>query len=395
MLNEKLDFLHETALKSWNKQDRIGTVEMATGTGKGFLALKAILSLPEGSKILYLFEAIDRRRTILSEINKFEKLYGVKLKNKYNIILTTYQTAYKWTDRVFDLVIGDEAHDSLTPSYSNFYFNNKYNALLLISATIDRTIEYDGFTKGDLLDKIAPVCFRYTLDESIKNGTSRKLDIYIVEHELDDSDKYIEAGKIGAKFKTTEKKNYEFWNNRFYKALYASEEDKKDYLINLCSRTRANLLFNLKSKKEIVDKILQVIYGKTIVYANSLDFLNTITSNVISSKNTEDQNDDIFNAFQKEKISYIGSFKKLEQGVNLNNLDNVILASYYGKEKSLLQRLGRIRNTSHKAGSVFIIKTKNTQEEKWLDRILEDKMFNIINCVNVDDALIKYLKNNV
>jgi superfamily II DNA or RNA helicase len=395
-MSNKLEIVQDIAIEKWLEKDKKGTVESATGTGKGFIALKAILKIPKKSNILYLFETVTRRKTILQEISKFEKQYNVKINDNYNISLMTYQAAYKKKAEYWDLIIADEIHDGLTPMYSSFFFNNEYKYILGLSATIDRSISYGDFTKGDLLDKIAPVCFQYSLAESIKKGTSRKLNIYLIQHELDDINKTIPAGNKSKPFLTTEAKNYQYWNNLFYKSIYSKndeEDGNNQFLIDKCSRMRSSLLYNLPSKIEIIRKLLDVIDGKTLIYANSLDFLLKITNNVVSSKNDEEENNNIINAFDKNKINYIGSFKKLEQGINLSNLDNVILASYYGKEKSLLQRMGRIRNTSHKAGSVFIIVTKNTQEEKWISKALDDKHFNVINCDNINDALLKYLKN--
>jgi ERCC4-related helicase len=67
--------------------------------------------------------------------------------------------------------------------------------------------------------------------------------------------------------------------------------------------------------------------------------------------------------------------------------------SYYGKEKGFLQRMGRLRMDGNKTGNVFIIVTRKTQEEKWIKKSLEDKDFNIIECDNINDCLLKYVEN--
>jgi superfamily II DNA or RNA helicase len=389
----KIELIQNQAIQNWKLNNKRGTIESATGTGKGFIALKAILSLPKRSNILYLFETTTRRKTILNEINKFEKLYGVKINDAYNITLMTYQSAYKKKLQYWDLVIADEIHDAMTPIYSSFFFNNEYKYIIGLSATIDRSINYGDYTKGDLIDKICPVVYTYSLSESIKNGTSRRLNIYVIKHQLDDDTKNIKAGSKNKTFYTTEKKNYEYWNNLFYKLVFAKNEEDNKFVIDKCLRMRSNLLYNLPSKIQIVKKIIEILEGKTLLYGNSLDFLEQVTPNVVSSRYTEEENDVILNAFEKDKINYIASFKKLEQGINLSNLDNVILSSYYGKEKTLLQRLGRIRNTTNKLGHVFIIMTEKTQEEKWLNSSLNDKNFNVQYYDNVEECLIKYLKN--
>lgn len=152
---------------------------------------------------------------------------------------------------------------------------------------------------------------------------------------------------------------------------------------------RSNILYNLPSKIDIVKILLSKLKNKTIIFSNSLDILLKITSNVISSRNTSEKNEEIRNSFDKGIINTIGSFKKLEQGANLNDLDNVIIMSYYSKSKSLIQRLGRLRNNG-KVGNVFIIVTKDTQEEKWFNKMFEKiNNLNLIYCKNVKDCINK------
>lgn len=101
------------------------------------------------------------------------------------------------------------------------------------------------------------------------------------------------------------------------------------------------MLYELPSKIELCKEILTFIKGKTLIFGNSINSLKEITTNVVSSHNTSDKNNLILKNFELEKINTIASFKILEQGANLNHLNNIILHSYYGKEKSFIQRLGK------------------------------------------------------
>ena len=60
----------------------------------------------------------------------------------------------------------------------------------------------------------------------------------------------------------------------------------------------------------------------------------------------------------------------LEQGANLNNLKNVVLFSYYGKNKSFIQRIGRLRQDGT-VGNVYIFLTRNTQEQVWFNNMTD------------------------
>mgnify|MGYP002684185793 FL=1 len=90
-----------------------------------------------------------------------------------------------------------------------------------------------------------------------------------------------------------------------------------------------------------------------------------VPGGVISSRNSEKKNTEIRDMFDKGEIKNIASFKKLKQGANLSNLDNIIITSYYSSTKDLIQRVGRLRKAGKRVGNVIILVTKGTKEEDW------------------------------
>jgi len=150
-------------------------------------------------------------------------------------------------------------------------------------------------------------------------------------------------------------------------------------------------LYNLESKVGVVRKLLDNIPGRTILFGNSLEALEKITPNVISSHNNDKENKQIRDDFDNGDSDLIAAFKKLKQGANLNDLDNCVIMSYYSKEKDLIQRIGRLRNNGE-IGRIFILVTANTQEEVWYKRMTEsmnEENLNIIKCNDVDDCISK------
>ena len=68
--------------------------------------------------------------------------------------------------------------------------------------------------------------------------------------------------------------------------------------------------------------------------------------------------------------------------------------SYYSSEVHQIQQWGRLRQNGDKVGSVFILLTKNTQEEVWFSKMMENMTdFNIIYCDNIEDCVKKYKEN--
>lgn len=81
----------------------------------------------------------------------------------------------------------------------------------------------------------------------------------------------------------------------------------------------------------------------------------------------------------------------LEQGANLSKLNNIILHSYYGREKSFIQRLGRGRLDTNKPINLIVILTKNTQEEVWYRNMMENIELNIITCKTIEEFTNQYI----
>lgn len=391
--------IQQQAVYHWVESNKKGTLELAVGTGKTIASLMCLYTMPQkdGKVHLFLAETVEREKDLLSDIQLFNKIYNCNVLQDYNIKFLCYQSAYRLTDYNFGLVIADEIHNSLTEEYIKFYRNNQYDAIVGLSATVDRTIKYeiDGeeVTKGDLMDSIAPSCYKYTMEDSIKDGIGRILNIYIITHKLDSKTKNIPAGSVQKRFFQTEEESYKYWDKEHKKSWFLLNQEMKDMKIRVTAAKRSKLLFELPSKVEATTKLLKNITGKSIIFANSLDSLLKVTPNVVSARNTPAENKTIRDNFDNNKISIIGSFKKLQQGANMKELDNCILMSYYSSEVSLVQRLGRVRKNGDKVGSAFIFLTEGTQEEVWASKMLQNlNDFNIIYCKDIDDCINKYSK---
>jgi superfamily II DNA or RNA helicase len=394
MLDKKRDEVQNAGVDAWDKAGRRGTLQLSTGIGKTFCFIKACRLLPKGSKILFLAETSQREFDLLKDIKFFNKLFGWNLFTNHSLTTACYQSACKWINTKWDLVCADEIHSSLTPVYSMFYKANTYSAILGLSATIDRTTNYvvegQETDKGQMIDNIAPVCYKYTLNQAAVDGTTKKLRIFVIYHQLDSTKKTVTAGTKAAPFLTTEKAAYDYWDAEFKRALFLPEGNSKLFRIRNTSAARAKILYNLQSKVTDIAQLLAVLPGKTLVFGNSLDALTKITPNVISSKKTDDQNTELRKKFDSGKISTIASFKMLKQGANLKDLDNTILMSYYSKELDMIQAFGRQR-VSDKIGNIFIYVTLGTQEIKWYKKAMKEiTNYEEIYCNGTEDCIKRF-----
>lgn len=416
IVNEKKSNIQQEALDAWIENDKIGTCELITGLGKTFLALKALSTYPKyqnDTVHLFLAEQTDRILDLNSDIQKFNTLYDRDILKEYNLQFHCYQTVRNWKGYKLGLVIADEIHDSLSIENCKFYFNNATQGILGLSAKIDGSKIYDFtnhpelinyfgklfVTKQEILNLVAPTVYTYNINQGQKDGTSRKLDIYILEHTLNNKEKNIKAGNSQRPFYQTEERYYDYLNRVFNNIiirepkpeddLYKFEEKRNLDILKIVNK-RSKFLYSLPSKLEVLDEFIHIINGKTILFGNDLKELEKITCNVVSSKNNDLVNSEIRKSFDNGEIDLIASFKKLKQGANLKGVKNCIIHSYYGNEIDFIQRIGRLRQDEDgTVGNVVILVTKNTQEEVWLNKMLENATaFNIIK-TNIDEFLDK------
>ncbi len=402
MLDQLKDKVQRDAVKAWLNNNKIGTFQLTTGTGKTIAALHCLYTMPKNGKVhLFLAETVERERDLKKDILLYNQLFNVNVLKDYQLVFKCYQSVFRLKGYEFGLVIADEIHNSLSPEYSQFYFNNKYDSIVGLSATVDRDTSYflDGVltTKGDLIDKIAPVCFTYTINQAQQEGTSRKLNIYVIYQELDSVNKTIPAGNAITRFFQTEKQSYDYWDSQHQKAWFILDYELKNLKLRTTASKRSKLLFELPSKVNTVKQILQFIKGKTILFGNNLDSLLKITPDVVSSRNSIKENKKIRDDFDQGWIKLIGSFKKLRQGANLKELDNCIIMSYYSSEVHAIQQFGRLRKNGEKDGSIFILLTRDTQEEKWFEKMTQNIIddFNIIYCKDIEECKQKYKENEI
>lgn len=395
MIDVKKEEIQKKAVKSCIDSISNGylraTCELATGSGKTFISFWLIHYL-KPKNVLFLAETQLRWKNILEDAEKFKQYYNIDISEDRLLEFACYQSAYKWNGLTFDMVIADEIHDSLTPKYFQFYQNNHYNHLLGLSATIDNNRSYVNnnveYGKLDMLNEIAPIAFTYSLRESIENKTSRKLNIIVIKHHLDTTtknipikykDKSTQQEKV---FFKTEYDYYDYYNKQFYRVLY--QKDKNEFLIRLFMNRRNSILYKAPSKMLIVKKLMMHL-ERVLIFGNDIDSISALVPTV-SSRNKPATNNDIIDKFCKNELNVIGSFKMLKQGVNLKNLNNIIMHSYYGVPKDSIQRIGRLR-ASNSDGFVFILLTAGTQEEVWFNNMTEPFKEHLIFCENVEEAL--------
>ena len=378
--------IHKDALQKWYEAEGIGTAEVITGNGKTFIAMHALCMIPPNSTVLIAYERNNRDQSFMVEGQKYKEIFGTNPLEDlgHDITFECYQSYKRLEGNTYDLIIADEIHDSLTPQYGKLYIQTKFTHILGLSATIDTSTTYrtsDGyeFTKGDLINKVAPVIYSYM-------KFNRDIIIYKVKHEADAKYDVDIKGK-----KYNEESAIEYYKSKL--KYYGMR--RNSFMINKIMAEYSKILYDLRSKIGLAKKILKdVTKGQVIVFGNNISFIQKIVPYVVSYRSGKYQNQQLIERFRKGHIEQIGSFHKLKQGENLGYVDAIIITSYFSKSKDLIQRIGRgTRGGEFGPLKVIIFCTEGTREEGWFNKMMEGLEFadyQLVKCNGFMDLKQKY-----
>ena len=170
-LHEKKDEQQRLALNNWHRNDYCGSIIAGTGYGKskcGVMAINHVLNNLGGTKALVLVPTIQLKDQFKEE---FEKWECEDCLDKVDIVC--YQSAYKFKDRKYDIVVCDEIHLGLSEKYRKFFNNNYYDKLLCLTATLPEEPMYKLY-----LDSLAPTIYELTLDDCVAMELVAPYEIY-------------------------------------------------------------------------------------------------------------------------------------------------------------------------------------------------------------------------
>lgn len=330
------DQIQQEAYDAWINQNSIGTVIGGTGVGKTLIGIWACRNEIK-NKILWLTNAL--RLKDIGTPEDFKK-WDV---NPDMVVFETYQSAYKWKDTEWDLVVADEADFALTPMYSLFFENNKYTKLLMLTGTStpEKTTEY--------LDRLAPICYTFTTQKAQQEGILNGSNFIFVHFHLSEEKTIQLKG-----FKQSEQGMYEWLQKNViekWHELQELEENPKSSTaqINYAKKAfqwsinkRKEFLLNLDSSAKIARKLAKARIQeghKVVSFSKRTEQAEKIASHTYHSKNKKDST--VIEDFNSGKIKGFGVVDAINRGENLVGLDTIIYESYDSSTTSFQQRHGR------------------------------------------------------
>lgn len=315
-MNEEKDKIQKEALAALKKADYNGIVILPTGLGKGKIMIDACLAIGS-KKILYLCNTELLRDTMFKdELRKWDAAYLID-----HIDFMCYQTACKKKDMKYDIVLGDEFDAALTPQYIKAITNNTFKHKILVSATLE-----DAKKRKAL--KIAPIVYEQKIREVIDAKALNKQKFYFVNFSLNAS----------------ENKKYLEYSAQFSYLLNLPKSKLNDFKLNQLKIFRKQFLNKLATGATAAKWVLAKLdnpKNKILIFTGLSEQADRICPPYSYHSKNDEKGLKWFNAFNAGTINKIAVVNKVDRGLNIIGVNNIIFESTDSSKTKLVQRSGR------------------------------------------------------
>ncbi len=365
-------WVQEKAFRAWKANSSRGTLEMATGTGKtrvALLAAHAELQINPAAMIVIATVTVTMRDT---DWPKEMDLCGLSYLKEKIIRVCWVSLAKLKVRRDVDLFIADEIHH-LTDNHFKFLHDGEYRIFSIMGLTA-LVPDKDGWDRDQqkwlLINSIAPVCFKVPLEQAIELKLVADFEVTVLLVDLDDKEKYLKV-EVGTKGKKTtvmmtEVDRYRDMSSWVQKTTVMAQYNKaREGMRFAAVNSRVQFLSNLRQKAILARDVMKHVMegNRTLIFCGSIDQSVELCGKQVYNSETTSEYLDLF---QEEKIHYLGVCQALNEGKNINNLDQILVVQLNSKELNIIQRIGRVVRwrEGHKA-RVIVLVARNTADEQW------------------------------
>jgi len=414
----------EDAISSWESKDYKGIIEMATGTGKTIVGIKAldIFLKTRGISIIFAptIEICNQWKKDIKKFLKFDELILINSKNKswkrdlessiHNfsnnrlkniLIISTYESLenllkiIKKISNATYFILGDEVHSFGSEKRSKFLeedlSNINSNFRLGLSATPKRLFDDEGNEKIEKF--FGGTIFNYHIGKAIK------------DHHLVEYNYHLKPINLSS----LEYKKYLELTKKIKKNYHLSKEDDANKYFEIFIHQRAKILKNAEEKLRVFKEIIRDLRIEeklkfTISFcidstqleeeSKILDKERVIYSKVTGYESSEERNN-ILDSFEKGNIQFILSMKILDEGVNIPKIRNAIILSNSRNPREYVQRRGRVlrKAENKKIAEIYDFLVMPPKEEN-----LDEELFELERKIVKNEILrvfefAKYAKN--
>lgn len=391
-------------------------IQYPTGMGKTFVAINILDMLYHINKkiqCLILMPEIPLIENIKKEFIKFNKEYLLS-----NVDIICYASLHKVDYDKYNIIIADEMHHSFSDLRKDYLsqFVGKIDRFIGLSATVDdwkiRELEsifrkeffIHRVTLKDAIDwgiLATPTicCFKLKLNNTIKNCTyefvrgKKEKRVTITVDEEKNKWKYIKDKKqypdLQLIVRCTEKQKHDYLEHQadYFEERYINKIDtlklrvsrgenveiKDTYLKNMWLQSELQIKkFLAEIKTPIVKKFLPDLKDKRFLcFANSISQAEELAcffkGHSVSSK--EKQSEIIINKFLNKEIDNLFAVNKLQEGLNVEDIQLCVLIQLGGQKREFIQKVGRaLRNKENP--EVYLFYYEGTKDEEYLNKAI-------------------------
>tara|TARA_R110000824_G_scaffold154479_2_gene326595 strand:- start:4930 stop:6102 length:1173 start_codon:yes stop_codon:yes gene_type:complete len=365
------------AVNAWAKAGFCGSIIAGTGFGKsrcGVIALGETLRRHKQIGAgLVLVPTTQLKDQFKEEFIK----WGYK-DTLDNIEFMCYQSAYKLTNKHYDIVICDEIHLGLSQKYRQFFENNTYYRLLCLTATLPEEAEYEEY-----LYTLAPPVYTITLNECIELELVSPYDIVCMSVKLTraEQQKYDKAHKsfLYYKYELGQFDAFDEAKRALADNNSSSEQKRNASMFYKAIKSRKNVVDNASNKITVLQKlVLNNPNKKILTFGGSNSFTDEMCESIAPlavkyhSNMTKKQKQISLDSFKSDVKNVLCSTKALNQGFDLPGVEIGIICGLTSKALTMIQRIGRfLRYENGKTGKIVIVYVSDSQEDKWLKNAIK------------------------
>uniref|UniRef100_A0A7J3I8N3 DEAD/DEAH box helicase n=1 Tax=Ignisphaera aggregans TaxID=334771 RepID=A0A7J3I8N3_9CREN len=361
------------AYRAWVGSGYRGVVVLPVAAGKTMVALKAIEEL--GVKTLILVPTIDLLnqwsenivRYLSISVNKIG-IYGSGRRELNDVTIMTYDSAYINLERypnLFGLVIADECHHAVSPSYRRALENLTAPYRMGLTATPYRS---DGLHKH-YEDVIGPIVYSLESESLQLRGylarhREEKVYVTLPEEELGE---YRRLMRIYLEFCRKRFPSIRDPRERFRRVLeLASRDQAAREALRAKHRARRIALSNEKKIAVVEELLSRYKDEKILIFSRFTDIVREISRRFLIPRILHDTPDEerkeYLKMFREGRIRVLATAMALDEGVDVPDASVAIVVSGTGSHREYIQRLGRILRPKSREAILIEIITRRTIE---------------------------------
>jgi len=363
----KLRDYQQKALDAWMKHKR-GIVVMPTGAGKTHVAIAVVAALQKTALVVVpTVELVEQWREKLSHFfpGRVGAWHGGE-KRESCITVITYDSAYTSIETMgnkYMTLVFDEVHHLPSPSYRQIAELSPAIYRLGLTATLERA---DGL-HIDLDWLVGPVVYKATANQ-LRGLWLSDYDIEVVRVYLTEEEK--------KRYRELEKKYRNFLKSRglkfrspsdFQKLVYMAARDPSAREALEAWHAMRKIFFETEAKAEALREILERHRdSKILIFTEYTALAKSVSERFLIPLVTHDihpyEREQIMAMFKRGELKAIVTGKVLDEGVDVPDVDVVVILGGTASARQFIQRMGRALRLKPNRAKIYEVITAGTRE---------------------------------